>query len=252
MLEQSELIVSNGIIINVWAWYWQFILFLVFLGLAIYLVRLPFQYIWQRGFDPQRRAARYLKVIRSLLFLAGVFVAAAAIYQYSEFLGHVSVTVVIAVCLISQVVNLRNLFAGFILMTQKPFRVGQRIRIQSHEGTVVGIKLFSVILRNERDEIVRIPNADLLAQSYDVSPGVHGFPVVCQVPITGSQLQAFAMLRQLVTICPLRASNSPIEVTPLPAAADTVQAKFFTWSPLLVDHARDYILLQMSRNQADS
>lgn len=56
---------------------------------------------------------------------------------------------------------LSNLFGGFVILTEKPFTVGDWIETPSVEGTVENITFRSTIIRTFSDSLVTIPNATL-------------------------------------------------------------------------------------------
>lgn len=61
--------------------------------------------------------------------------------------------------------GLKDLFAGIVggivLITEQPYKVGDKITIKDHYGEVTGIGLRSTALRTPDDTVVRIPNATL-------------------------------------------------------------------------------------------
>lgn len=59
---------------------------------------------------------------------------------------------------------IRNLISGVILIFERPFRVGDMVRIGEHYGEIVGIGLRSVRLHTFDDSIVTIPNATIMDQ----------------------------------------------------------------------------------------
>lgn len=54
---------------------------------------------------------------------------------------------------------LRNLVSGIYLLLERPFRVGDRIRIREVTGEVQGIDIRTTLVRNDDGELVLIPNA---------------------------------------------------------------------------------------------
>jgi small conductance mechanosensitive channel len=66
--------------------------------------------------------------------------------------------------------TLGNLFAGTVLLSARPFRLGDRIRLQSGslghdlEGTVIGLGLLYTVLRHE-DRDIMVPNNIVLSSA---------------------------------------------------------------------------------------
>jgi small conductance mechanosensitive channel len=56
---------------------------------------------------------------------------------------------------------LSNLVSGFLLLTTRPFRLGDQINVKGFEGTVEQIELRATFLRTSDNRLVVIPNADL-------------------------------------------------------------------------------------------
>ena len=59
---------------------------------------------------------------------------------------------------------IRNLISGVILIFERPFRIGDMVRIGDDYGEIVGIGLRSVRLHTFDDSIVTIPNATVMSQ----------------------------------------------------------------------------------------
>jgi small conductance mechanosensitive channel len=56
---------------------------------------------------------------------------------------------------------LSNFVAGFLILTTRPFRIGDQIVVREFEGTVERIDLRATILRAHDNRLIVIPNADL-------------------------------------------------------------------------------------------
>jgi MscS family membrane protein len=54
--------------------------------------------------------------------------------------------------------TIENIFGGFTIFTDKPFKLGDRIKINGHDGTVEEIGLRSTRLRTLSGEVVTMPN----------------------------------------------------------------------------------------------
>jgi small conductance mechanosensitive channel len=60
---------------------------------------------------------------------------------------------------------LKNFVAGVYLLLERPFRVGDAIRVKDVEGTVHGIDIRATVIRNTRDELILIPNATVFTET---------------------------------------------------------------------------------------
>ncbi len=58
----------------------------------------------------------------------------------------------------------KNIFCGFYLLAERPFSTGDRVRIGSEEGTIERIDLRVTRIRNDRQELVLVPNSLFFSQ----------------------------------------------------------------------------------------
>lgn len=56
---------------------------------------------------------------------------------------------------------LQNLFAGFLILLYRPFRIGDQIRVNDYEGTVEDISVRATKIKTYGSERVVLPNTDL-------------------------------------------------------------------------------------------
>jgi small-conductance mechanosensitive channel len=59
---------------------------------------------------------------------------------------------------------LKNLFSGLYLLAEQPFSPGDRIRVGAEDGRVERVDLRITRLRNDRRELVMVPNSTLFTQ----------------------------------------------------------------------------------------
>jgi len=70
--------------------------------------------------------------------------------------------------------SLSNLISGVFLILERPFAVGDLIRVESHTGLVQSIDLLSVKLRTFDNTIIRIPNESMIKSAVT---NVTAFPI---------------------------------------------------------------------------
>ena len=98
----------------------------------------------------------------------GVYVLAATLVlgllgaSWTALLAAVSVGT-LAISLALQDV-LKNFVAGVYLLLERPFAIGERVRVREVTGTVESIDFRTTVLRNEREERVLVPNATLFGE----------------------------------------------------------------------------------------
>jgi small-conductance mechanosensitive channel len=69
---------------------------------------------------------------------------------------------------------LQNFLAGLLLLWAQPFRVGDEIRIDPYEGTVVEIQTRATIVKTYDGRQVVIPNSDLFTHAVIVNTALEG------------------------------------------------------------------------------
>ena len=77
---------------------------------------------------------------------------------------------------------LKNIFGGIIIIIDKPFQIGDKVQIGSHYGEVTGIGLRSTRLVTPTDNLVTVPNAEVMSQSVaNANSGEENCQVVTEV-----------------------------------------------------------------------
>lgn len=117
----------------------------------------------------------------SVYFLALSLVLAAFGASWSGVLTFLAVTSVAIALSIQDV--LKNLIAGVYILIERPFALGETIRLKDHEGQAERVSLRTTRLRTEADDQVIVPNATLLSEVV-VVPAAHG-PARLSVLLTG-------------------------------------------------------------------
>jgi small conductance mechanosensitive channel len=94
--------------------------------------------------------------------LAGTFILGLFGANWTALLAFLSVSTV-AISLSFQDV-LKNFIAGVYILLERPFSIGDRVRVRDFDGLVETIEIRTTSLRNEREERVLIPNAVMFAE----------------------------------------------------------------------------------------
>ena len=82
---------------------------------------------------------------------------------------------------------LKNIFGGFVILLDRPFKVGDKIEVGSTYGEVIDLSLRSTRIVTPDDSIVTLPNGDLMNQSIsNANSGESNCQVVAEIylPIT--------------------------------------------------------------------
>ena len=83
---------------------------------------------------------------------------------------------------------LKNLFSGLYLLAEQPFSPGDRVRVGSEDGRVEQIDLRITRLRNDRRELVMVPNSTMFTQVVGARSTKSRRPLTVQ--LTGSAAPA--------------------------------------------------------------
>lgn len=109
----------------------------------------------------------------------------------------------------------RNLVAGVFVLYERPFRVGDVVRVAGHEGEVEAIDPSVTRLRSFDDSLVTIPNAVLLREPVE-NANVGGLQALVAVdldlPAAADVAEARRAARDAAEGCPLVALERPISV----------------------------------------
>ena len=105
-----------------------------------------------------------VKIIRGLVYIIATFIAILELgYDLSGLVTGLGISSVV-ITLAAQ--NLaKDLLGGFVIFTDKPFKVGDWIQFGDYEGTVEDITYRSTRLRTFENSIVNIPNSIIANES---------------------------------------------------------------------------------------
>jgi small-conductance mechanosensitive channel len=101
--------------------------------------------------------------VQAIVFIIIGFMVLAALGVNTRSLATFAGLVTAALTLSVQDV-LKNIFCGFYLLAERPFASGDRIRVGSEDGYVERIDLRITRIRNDRHELVLVPNSVFFSQ----------------------------------------------------------------------------------------
>jgi small-conductance mechanosensitive channel len=130
---------------------------------------------------------------------------------------------------------LRNFVAGLILLFERPFQVGDRIKVRDVVGEVQGIDLRTTLIRNTDGYLVMVPNSTIFTEI--ITNRSHYRTRRLTVTITGNRDQMAGVERRLPEVLEgisgvRRPLSSPVVTT---SSADTYVLEM----PLLVESSND-------------
>lgn len=138
------------------------VLLIVILGMAIVrLIALLVERVIRRRLTPQT-----VMLVRKAILYTGTFFVLVAVLQQlgvnlAALLGAAGI-IGIAVGFASQT-SMSNLISGLFLISEKPFAVGDVIKVGDTTGVVLSVDLLSVKVRRFDNQFVRIPNQTIIS-----------------------------------------------------------------------------------------
>lgn len=134
------------------------IVVLGFLGVAI-LSRLLIR-PWAGKLSPQSRLVLRKAISYSLFVILSLMVLNQFHFNIGTILGAAGIAG-IAIGFAAQT-SLSNMISGFFLLVERPFQVGDVIRVDGHTGTVESVDLLALTMRTFDNLSIRIPNESLV------------------------------------------------------------------------------------------
>ncbi|MFT4900808.1 MAG: small-conductance mechanosensitive channel [Lentimonas sp.] len=137
-------------------------------SLLLLLLGLPFIYIASRAigkYFTKHNSAHLGQMIQKLVFFAGLIIIVITIlyefgFKLTALLGSAGILSV-AIGFAAQT-SLSNIISGIFLYWERPFEVGDIIKVAETTGTVLSIDLMSVKMRQFDNIYIRIPNETMI------------------------------------------------------------------------------------------
>ncbi len=110
---------------------------------------------------------------------------------------------------------LKNIFGGIIILTDKPFQIGDKVQIGAHYGEVTGIGLRSTRITTADDSLVTVPNSDMMNQSVsNANSGEENCQVVTELylPLTVDIQKVKATALEAARVSKFVYLNKPVVV----------------------------------------
>lgn len=156
------------------------ILFVLILLLLSRVARNRFRAFAERRHMHPSVPALVDNVVNTVVYVAIGFVVLAVLGVNTRSLATFAGLVTAALTLSLQDV-FKNIFCGFYLLAERPFSTGDRVRIGSEEGTIERIDLRVTRIRNDRQELVLVPNSLFFSQMSIAHSTLHRRSLTVQV-----------------------------------------------------------------------
>jgi MscS family membrane protein len=162
-----------------------------------------------------RFAARLVEpVIRIVLWFVALFLCFGILAPSEETFFAALGTVAIAVGLGLQDL-IKNLVGGMVILADRPYQIGDRVRIENAYGEIDHIGLRSTKLTTPDETRVTIPNAKILETLvFNANSGVPQCQIVTEIylPITADPDEALRIGREAAVTCPYLYAHEKVQV----------------------------------------
>lgn len=130
-------------------------------------------------------------------------------FDLSIFVGAAGVLTV-AIGFASQI-SASNLISGVFLLMERPFEIGETIRIGATTGEVISIDLLSSKIRTVDNQLVRIPNETIIKTELAnlTRLKTRRLDIALEIDLPATPLQVFEALRPIARSAPFLADNEP-------------------------------------------
>lgn len=139
------------------------VLMVVVVFLLSRLIRRRFHRFAERRGMHRSVPALFDNVVQAVVFVVIAFLIMAALGVNTRSLATFAGLVTAALTFSVQDV-LKNIFCGFYLLAERPFAAGDRIRVGAEDGYIERIDLRVTRIRNDRQELVFVPNTVFFSQ----------------------------------------------------------------------------------------
>jgi small-conductance mechanosensitive channel len=152
--------------------------------------------------------------VRILMWFGGLLLAADILAPSQQaFLGALA-SAALAIGLGLQDL-IKNLIGGLVIVTDRPYQIGDRVRLSEAYGEVVQIGLRSTKILTADGTLVTVPNSEVLTRlTFNSSGGVAESMISSEVsvPFGSDPDQLIRIAREVAVACPYTHLERPIEV----------------------------------------
>lgn len=174
--------------------FWDQILVAIIVVIGAVATYFIIRYFLNRTADSLQLEKGQLKGILTITKLVLIVIAITVIiFQFSTFSGVAAGAISVAAGTIigfSSRNTISNVIAGILLLSSRPFRIGDRIRTSANDdliGDVIEITILYTKLRTIRNELVAVPNQMLLQQQIINYSGLDVLACAIEVSLTYEQ-----------------------------------------------------------------
>lgn len=177
-------------LVSGWSQYWDSLIISAIIIIGAIIVFFVIRYFLGRAARALNLDKSQLKGINSIVKLVLIVATIAAIiFQFSTMSGIAASAISVAAGTVigfSSRNTISNAIAGILLLSSRPFKIGDRIRTTEDEsliGDVIEITIIYTKIRTIRNELVTIPNHTLLENQIVNYSGMDALATVVEVMI---------------------------------------------------------------------
>lgn len=125
-----------------------------------------------QGVQMDDLAARGIARIAQIAIVAGALLAVVGTIGERDSVNHAVAALGIGGIAIGLAVQdpLKNYFAGLVLAADRPFRLGDRVTIDSLSGTIVHVGMRATAIRTDFNSVISVPNATVASAKIESEP----------------------------------------------------------------------------------
>ncbi len=201
--------------------------------------------IWRAGYDPNRRLAVGLTLVRFLLTCGwiGLIMTALVVPAFQHWSPLFGVTVAAGVIL-AALPALQNIVAGLYLSARGDLREGDAILLGGTSGTVREVGLGRLRLRKDDGTTALIPNRVLLNETVEVQRASGRARINVTLDEREYDADDVHQIRQLALLCPYRVASTPVHVH---HKVGQVRVQLQTWRPRCHEEVLYYLNSRLTK-----
>ncbi|MFT4041514.1 MAG: mechanosensitive ion channel [Thermomicrobiales bacterium] len=177
----------------------------VVLGLAILLTRLLRGLVQRRPTFGDVPVIGQTLILNAISFVIGLIACTTVLVLWGVTWSTIAAGIglsTLAIALGMQDV-LKSLAGGVVILLERPFQIGDRIRIKDLTGDVVDVRARHIVLRMDDGHVAMAPNGLLFNETYENLSRTEGYAYAIVVSnITGSPAAARERIRALLSEAP--------------------------------------------------
>lgn len=198
--------------------FWKIFWAIVFLVIGYFLIRFTsriLEILAEKSTNYRITIKSFIPVVKILGWISVVFLIIAGIFQppLTTVLTF-SASIGVAVGFASQDI-LKNIFGGIVILIDRPFKSGDKIEVGSYYGEVVEIGLRSTRIVTPDDNLVSIPNSEIMNSSVsNANAGESNCQVVSEIylPINADTQKCREIATETATISKYIYLNKPVTI----------------------------------------